>query len=117
MPTIDLAVGKSKYRIDCAAGEEDKIQKLAALLNEKVHNLSANLAFADEKTILMLCGIMLYEELENIKNKNSNHRTSKNDNKNSNPSSNNENLYKSITENMNNIAGYIEKLVNKIKNY
>jgi cell division protein ZapA (FtsZ GTPase activity inhibitor) len=113
MPTINLAIGRTKYQIECAAGEEEKITKLAALLNERVNNLSLNLRGADEKTILMLCAIMTQEEIENLKKKN-HHST---DESKHGKLIDEEALYKSIAENMENIADYIEKLANKIKHY
>lgn len=66
MPVISISVGKSRYQIDCPVGEEEKIQKLAAKMNERVNNLSLVIRNADEKTVLMLCGLMAEEELENL---------------------------------------------------
>ncbi len=68
MPILNLAIGKSKYTVDCAVNEEDKIINLAKKLNERVNNLSLAIRAADEKTILMLCALMTEEELEKIKN-------------------------------------------------
>lgn len=66
MPVISISIGKSRYQIDCPIGEEEKIQKLAAKMNERVNNLSLVIRNADEKTILMLCGLTAEEELENL---------------------------------------------------
>lgn len=116
MSIISLAIGKSKYQIDCAAGEEEKIQKLAAKLNERVNNLSLNLRGADEKTILMLCAITIIDETENLKKKiDKNYKGEDEDEKAK--LIDEEELYSSIAENMENIADYIEKLANKIKHY
>ncbi len=68
MPILNLAIGKSKYIVDCLEGEEDKIINLAKKLNERVNNLSLAIRTADEKTILMLCALMAEEELETAKN-------------------------------------------------
>ncbi len=68
MSILNLAIGKSKYSIDCSDGEEDKIINLAKKLNERVNDLSLATRSADEKTILMLCALMAEEELEDIKN-------------------------------------------------
>ncbi len=68
MPILNLAIGKSKYTVDCADGEEDKIINLAKKLNERVNNLSLAIRTADEKTILMLCALMVEEELDSAKN-------------------------------------------------
>lgn len=70
MPILNLAIGKSKYTVDCVEGEEDKIINLAKKLNERVNNLALSIRTADEKTILMLCALTVEEELENAKNHN-----------------------------------------------
>jgi cell division protein ZapA len=67
MSILNLAIGKSKYTVDCIDGDEDKIINLAKKLNERVNNLSLVIRTADEKTILMLCALMTEEELENAK--------------------------------------------------
>jgi cell division protein ZapA (FtsZ GTPase activity inhibitor) len=114
MSIINLAIGRSKYQIDCADGEEEKINKLAARLNERINKLTLNLRGADEKTILMLCAIMIEEEAENLKKKVDKNYNGDDENA---KLINEEELYKSIAENMENIADYIEKLANKIKHY
>jgi cell division protein ZapA len=68
MPILNIAIGKSKYSIDCSEGEEDKIINLAKKLNERVNDLSLATRSADEKTILMLCALIVQEELEDVKN-------------------------------------------------
>ncbi len=112
MPTVNLTIGKNTYRIDCASGEEQKITDLAGLLNQRVVSLSDNLKGADEKTIFMLCGIMMLEELENLKKKSGKKSGDNND-----QLEGQEELYKTIAANIENIADHVEKLVNKIKNY
>jgi len=68
MTILNIAIGKSKYSVNCSDGEEDKIINLAKKLNERVNNLSLATRSADEKTILMLCALMAEGELEDIKN-------------------------------------------------
>ncbi len=70
MSILSLAIGKSKYTVDCVDGEEDKIINLSKKLNERVNNLSLAIRTADEKTILMLCALTAEEELETAKNHN-----------------------------------------------
>ena len=70
MSILSLAIGKSKYTVDCIDGEEDKIINLSKKLNERVNNLSLAIRTADEKTILMLCALTAEEELETAKNHN-----------------------------------------------
>jgi cell division protein ZapA (FtsZ GTPase activity inhibitor) len=69
MSIISVAVGKTKYQINCPEGDEDRIESLAAKLNERVNSLSLKIRNADEKTILMLCAVMLESELQECANK------------------------------------------------
>ena len=71
MPILDLAIGKSKFKLNCSEGEELKIQNLANKLNNDVNKLSFAVRSADEKTILMLAALNYLEELES-KNNNGN---------------------------------------------
>jgi len=64
MPILNLAIGKSKYTINCDAGEEEKIISLSERLNERVNQMSLSIRTSDEKTILMLCALMIEDELE-----------------------------------------------------
>lgn len=68
MSVINVLIGRSRYQIDCLEGEEDKIDLLAARLNDRVNQLSSSIKNADEKTILMLCALTMEEELESNKN-------------------------------------------------
>jgi cell division protein ZapA (FtsZ GTPase activity inhibitor) len=110
MPIVNLSIGKSKYEIDCKEGEEEKIYKLAAKLNERVNHLSIAIRGADEKTILMLSAIIIEEELETIRKHN------KEDNKNSN-STIDPQAADVILKGINNLTNQIEMLANKIKNH
>ena len=68
MPILNIAIGKSKYAINCDDGEEDKIIALAEKLNKRVNKMSLVARAADEKTILMLCALTIEEELESANN-------------------------------------------------
>ena len=68
MPILNIAIGKSKYAINCDDGEEDKIIALAEKLNKRVNKMSLVARAADEKTILMLCALTIEEELESTNN-------------------------------------------------
>jgi cell division protein ZapA len=71
MPILNLAIGKSKYTINCDDGEEEKIFSLAERLNQRVNKMSLAARNADEKTILMLCALIIEEDLESTKNQKS----------------------------------------------
>jgi cell division protein ZapA len=68
MPILNLAIGQSKYTINCENGEEDKVLNLAKKINERVNNLSLAMRGADEKTVLMLCALTVEEELSDLRN-------------------------------------------------
>ncbi len=104
-----IAIGKSIYEIACRDGEEEKLQKLAAKLNQRVNNLSLHLKDLDEKNLLVITALLLEEEIESKK------PTTPNNNESSNLTE--DDIYDSISENMDNISSYIEKLARNIKQY
>ena len=101
MPVIKVAIGKSIYDIDCPEGQEENIKNKAAQVNQRVNRIAIADRSVDEKTALMLCAM----ELEGQENKSSNQSGPTEDD-----------LYDAVSENMDNIADYIDKLVNKINN-
>ncbi len=119
MPILNLAIGKSKYTVDCADGEEDKIINLAKKLNERVNNLSLAIRTADEKTILMLCALMVEEELETAKShdgifeKKKPEKEAKEEDLE--PEISEEDLENAIAAQIENTAEYILKLVKKVE--
>ena len=115
MPILNLAIGKSKYTVDCLAGEEDKIIDLAKKLNERVNNLSLAIRTADEKTILMLCALMAEEELEVAKNHQGMFEEKVPEEKSLEPQINEEDLENAVAMQIENTADYIFKLVKKIE--
>lgn len=104
-----IAIGKSIYEIACKAGEEESLQKLAAKLNTRVNNLSLQLKGLDEKTLLVITALLLEEELENKQTV-----VSKDDDS---SSLTEDDIYDAISENIDNISSYIEKLTSNIKKY
>ena len=117
MPILNLSIGKSKYAVDCAEGEEDKIISLAAKLNERVNHLSLAARNADEKTILMLCALTIEEELDSAKNDGSliKKPAAKKDPEPSNePQISEEDLDNVVAAQIENTAEYIKNLVSKV---
>lgn len=115
MPILNLAIGKSKYTIDCSDDEEDKIINLAKKLNERVNNLSLAIRTADEKTILMLCALMTEEELDVAKNHQGMFEKKVPEEKNDQPQISEEDLENAVAMQIENTAEYILKLVKKIE--
>lgn len=109
---IELPVGKSFYKITCEESEKETLLDLANKLNQRVNKLSLHLKNADEKTLLVISAIMIQAELEE-KNNNKNAEEIRSE-----PSKiSDEELYLAISQNMENVAEYIEKLTKKIQNY
>lgn len=106
MSIVEIAVGKSKYKIECDSREKDKLLDLAATLNEKVNHISSVIRNADEKTILVITALMTLAEAEQ-------NDTSKVEEKNSLP----KNTSEEVSTNLKDITKQIEILINKVKNY
>ncbi len=108
---MKIAVGKSTYIINCDKKDEEKLLRLAEKLNNRVNDLALDLKNADEKTLLVIAALNLEEELENTA---SLRESGDEDDR---EKINEQDIYDAVTENMENVADYIEKLTNKIKNY
>jgi cell division protein ZapA (FtsZ GTPase activity inhibitor) len=106
--TIELPIGRSCYKITCGEGEEKKLLRLAENLNKRVNDLSLSLRGADEKMLLVIAALSLEEELEKISGSYDDEMENK---------LNDQDLYEAISDNMENITDYIEKLISKIQAY
>jgi cell division protein ZapA (FtsZ GTPase activity inhibitor) len=103
---IEIPIGKSRYKINCEEGQKEKLLRLAELLNKRVNSLSLEMKNVDEKTLLAISALMMEEELENKKGARENESEI-----------NDEDLYDAVSDNMENVAEYIEKLTKKIENF
>lgn len=113
MITIELPIGKSRYKITCEDGREEELLQLASIINERINKLSIKFKNSDEKTLLAITTLIIEEELQSkndleIEEDEIAEQTNK---------FNEQDLYDAISENMENIADYIEKLIKKIQNY
>src|SRR3989338_755841 len=104
---VELPICKSLYKITCETSEKEKLLYLAAKLNKRVNELSLSLKNADEKTLLVIAALTLEEELEH------NDISEQEDEE----KLNEQDMYDAVSENMENIADTIEKLIVKIQNY
>ena len=103
---IEIPIGKSRYKINCEEGKKEKLLRLAERLNKRVNSLSLEMKNVDEKTLLAISALMMEEELENKKGA---HEDA--------PEINDEDIYDAVSDNMENVAEYIEKLTKKIENF
>lgn len=102
---FEISIGNSTYKINCDFAEEEKLQKLANNLNKRIKNLSLYEKNADEKTLLAITALLLQEEL--LEKKISNQSQPLKD----------EELYAAISDNIESVAQYLEKLTKKIENF
>ena len=109
MVRIELKIGKSVYKISCSKKREAEMIKIGEILNDRINKLTADFQNTDEKTLLVIAGLMMEEE---IKNKNDAEEENREKNKFS-----DQDLYNMVSENIENIAEYIETLTKKIQNY
>lgn len=105
MALVEFNIGRSKYQIECPEAEKSRLLELAKKMNDRVNKLSQNFKNTDEKTLLVISSLMMEDEIELQNNyaKNS-------------PQINND-AYESLTQNIDNMTNFIEKLAKKIENY
>jgi len=109
MAIIEIAVGRLKYKIDCPANEHVKLVHLANKLDERIKKSFGNLQNIDEKTVLVMTALTIEDELESkAQGIQENFHDKKIDDS---------EIYEALTENIENVADYIEKLAKKIENY
>ncbi len=109
MTEVEISIGKSKYRIACLEEEEDRLVEIAARLNERVNKMSISLRNVDEKTLLVIAALTIEEELQGVISDTSS------------PSDTSEisecDIYDAVSENMENMSDYLEKLTKKVRDY
>jgi len=105
MAEVEIAIGKSKYKIGCEEGREENLIKSAERLNERVNRISFSFRNIDEKTLLVLCALTVEEELQKAKAQESNSSATE---------ISDQDIFDAVSENMENMASYLEKLTKKI---
>lgn len=105
--TIEIAIGKSLYKIECEEKEKEKLLQIAKIINRKINLLTMKMRNIDEKTLLVMTSLMIQEELEQEK---------ENNNKNLDKISDDD-MYDAMRENVENITSYIKRLTKRIKDY
>jgi len=66
MSDVKLDVGGRKYTVSCADGEEDNVQRLAAMVDAKLASMGANLSTNEAKNLLF-AALLLADELDEAK--------------------------------------------------
>jgi cell division protein ZapA (FtsZ GTPase activity inhibitor) len=102
---IELSIGKFNYQIPCKKSEQEKLLQLAKSLNERLNRLSSKMPNANDQTLLAMVSLMLEGELELAQNSAEDSKLK------------DEDLQEAVSETMENIADYVEKLTKKIESY
>ncbi len=102
MNEIEIAIGKSKYQISCEESKKEEILNAATKLNEIVNALSFKMRGVDKKTLLVMAALSIGSYSEKVESTNKSPEISERD------------VFDAVSENMENVADYLEKLVKKI---
>jgi cell division protein ZapA (FtsZ GTPase activity inhibitor) len=111
--SIEFPIGKTIYKINCSEDEKQKLVRLSHELNQRVNKVALQLKDKniDEKTLLVITALSLEEELENAEKGVLNSSENYEENR-----LNEQDLYDAVSENMENVANYVNKIINKIQN-
>lgn len=67
MGQVTITIDKREYAIACDDGQEAHIIKLSKVLNEKAKMLSSSVGLINENMMLAMIGLLLADELQDIK--------------------------------------------------
>ncbi len=67
MGQIHVKVGGHSYPLACRDGEENRLNRLAALLDEKTRELTTALGPMSEPRMLLMAGILIADELLDLR--------------------------------------------------
>ena len=62
MPHVSIQIANRTYELACGDGEEERVQELAAYVDEKVSNLRQQLPGAPEFKLLVFASLILADE-------------------------------------------------------
>lgn len=69
MGRVTITIDKREYAITCDDGQEGHIIALSRVLDEKAKLLSANAGLINENMMLAMVGLLLADELQDLKEK------------------------------------------------
>ena len=64
MAEVDISVNNRSYRISCKDGEEERILRLASLINNQVQQLSEKIGQLGEARMILLASLVLLDKSE-----------------------------------------------------
>ena len=105
---IEVRIGKNKYKLNCRADESDNILEYADSLDSRVKDLEENLEDISETNLLVIAGLMLEQELQQKIDQMSGELKQQ--------LYSEDDLYEALSEQMENITNYVQKIITKIEN-
>ena len=63
MPEVDVTINGRSYRIACEAGEEERLSRLGAYVDDRVEELAAQIGQVGDARLLVMTGLMIADEL------------------------------------------------------
>lgn len=67
MTVLDVTLGGLSYRVACDIGEEERLLQLSAEMNRRVEKVVRQVAGAGETMRLVMAGLMMAEELRDLR--------------------------------------------------
>lgn len=64
MALVEIRIGKDTHHLACQDGEEGKLEIIANRFKEKIEALRASFPTASDKTLYLMAGVMLIDEIE-----------------------------------------------------
>jgi len=105
---IEVRIANKKYQLNCRENEQDKILEYADLLDQRIMELKEDLTDVGNENLLVIAGIMLEKELQEKKYLLQDEQKQQ--------LFNEDDLYDALSEQMDNITSFIEKISKKIEN-
>lgn len=62
MAVVTLLIADRHYKLSCASGQEQVLENLGKILNEKAHHLLKNIGFIQENQLLLMLAVLALQE-------------------------------------------------------
>ncbi|MFZ9469991.1 MAG: cell division protein ZapA [Rickettsiales bacterium] len=105
---VEVRIANKKYQLNCQEQEHEKILEYADLLDQRIVELKEDLTDVGNENLLVIAGIMLEKELQEKKYLLQDEQKQQ--------LFNEDDLYDALSEQMDNITSFIEKISKKIEN-
>lgn len=105
---VEVRIANKKYQLNCQEQEYEKILEYADLLDQRLVELKEDLTDVGNENLLVIAGIMLEKELQEKKYLLQDEQKQQ--------LFNEDDLYDALSEQMDNITSFIEKISKKIEN-